>query len=544
MIRRRHNPLALPASDPLTLLQRITCAIIALFAVCLATVSAQSTPSAPTSPAASNNKAVVIVLRGVIDDYAAEVLRGHLTAARNMGAGTVIIHLDTPGGVVGATLDLTRYLRNLTDLRTIAFIDPIAYSAGTIVAVALDAIYMSPGAAMGDCAPIAATPTGVQTLGDAERAKVASPVVADMIASANRNGHDPEMLTAMVLHGRVLHAIQNPDTGSRRFVDPTTYARLIEDGYTALDGVPNPLDGPDTLLTVDNQIAERIGLSRGTFPSVEALANHLGLEIIATLEPTFGQRLVQWLNSAAIRGLLVTVFMVTMYLSFNTPGHGLPEAVCLTSLATIVIVPLMTGYASWIELVLILGGIALIALEIFVLTGTFIAGVVGTLSVLTGLVLTFVPRELPSSPGEWVPPALPSLPGTWTALQTGFLVVTVSMIAALLVGWWLSLYLPKLPYAGRLVLSGVTGQGGAGSVIADGSRETWPPTGAVAQAVTDLRPSGKAEFPDPDGPGLRTVQVVSDSGFVSRGTPVRVVGTEGPTILVRPASPPQSTETA
>ncbi|MFN4242949.1 MAG: NfeD family protein [Tepidisphaerales bacterium] len=487
----------------------------------------------PAEATAENRQAAVIRIQGVIDDYVKMVLEAHLEEARRRGAGTVIFHLDTPGGVVGATLDLTRMLRNLQDLRTVAFVDPIAYSAGTIFAVACDQIFMSPGAAMGDCAPIAVSPGGVQTLGEAERAKIASPVVADMIASANRNGYDPDMLAAMVLHGRVLHVVKNAETGSKRFVDPETYRRLLGEGYAPLPGVPDPLDGPDTLLTVDNVVAERIGLSRGTFPSLGALADHLGLEIVATLEPTFGQRVVQWLNSATVRGLLVTVFMVTMYLSFNTPGQGLPEAVCLTSLATLVIVPLLTGYASWIELLLILGGIALIALEIFVLTGTLVAGIAGVVSVLLGLVLTFVPRELPTMPGEWAPPSLPSLPGTWSALQTGVIAVSVAMVAALLASWWLSAYLPRLPYARRLVLTGVAGEGGAGSVLGDGGREPWPPVGALAEAVTDLRPSGKAEFPDPDGPGVRTVQVVSDSGFVPKGSRVRVVATEGPTIVVR-----------
>jgi len=126
-------------------------------------------------------------------------------------------------------------------------------------------------------------------------------------------------------------------------------------------------------------------------------------------------------------------------------------------------------------------------------------------------------------------------------LQTGFVVVTFSMVAAMLAGWWLSFYLPKLPYGGRLILSGIAGQGGAGSVLAEGSRESWPPVGATAVAATDLRPSGNAEFPDPDGPGVRTSPVVSDSGFVSRGTPVRVVETAGARVLVRPIPPVAST---
>lgn len=507
-------------------------ALTALLSLAAATLAQSTSPAAPSTQ--PSKTAAVIRIQGTIDDYSMDVVASHIDLAISGGAKVLIFDFDTPGGGVGATLDMTRKLRGLQNVRTIAFINPTAYSAGAILAVAMDEIYMAPGAVIGDAAPIAVTATGIETLGEGERAKAASPIIADLYASAERNNHDPELLAAMVLHGRIIHALSNPTTGKLRFVDPSRTAELLKTGYAALPGVPDPLDAADTLLTVDNNIAQRIGLSRGTFPSLEALASANGWTIDKTLEPTFGQKLVQWLNSAPIRGLMVTAFMISMYLSFNTPGHGLPEAVCMTALATLVLVPLMTGYASWIELVLILVGIALIALEIFVITGTLIPGIIGVLFVLTGLVLTFVPRELPATPGQWTTPSLPSLPGTWAALQTGFTVVTLSMIASLIAGWILSYYLPKLPYAGRLILSGQAGLGGAGSVLSDGSREPWPPIGATAIATTDLRPSGNAEFPDPDGPGVRTAPVVSDSGFVSKGTPLKVIELQGARVLVRP----------
>jgi hypothetical protein len=84
--------------------------------------------------------------------------------------------------------------------------------------------------------------------------------------------------------------------------------------------------------------------------------------------------------------------------------------------------------------------------------------------------------------------------------------------------------------------------------IGDVAPDAAPPppataVGAPAVAATALRPSGNAEFPAPDGPGVRTSPVVSDSGFVSRGTPVRVVETAGARVLVRPI-PPVATTTA
>lgn len=519
--------------------------VLALVASAIAQSAVPATTRAadgvPTTQGVGSDQAPTAVIRiqGVIDDYAKDVVLAHLAQARKSGAKVIIFDIDTPGGAVGATLEMTRAVRAVNDAKTVAFIDPQAYSAGTIFAVALDEIYMAPESALGDCAPIMVTQTGLQTLGDAERAKLSSPVVADMYASASRNGHNPDVLAAMVLPGRVIHAVLSPE-GERKFTDDKGYRGLLDKGYKPIPGVPDPLDGTDTLLTLDNRSAEKVGLSRGTFASVEALAAAKGWAIQQTLEPTKGQLLVQWLNSTAVRGVLLTAFMITMYLSFNVPGHGLPEAVCLTALATLIIVPLLTGYASWLEIVLILLGIGLIALEIFVITGTVIPGLVGGCMVLVGLILTFVPKELPGSPGEWMPPTMPSMPQTWAALQTGLLVVAISLLVSMGGGLWVSRYLPRMPYGRKLILSAVSGQGGSVAAIADdapgATAHVWPAIGATAVCVSDLRPGGNAEFPDPDGPGFRSVAVISDSGFVAKGTPVRVREVEGARILVRPVA--------
>jgi membrane-bound serine protease (ClpP class) len=477
----------------------------------------------------------VIDLRGAIDDYAKQVLLEHIDQARKAGSKTIIFRLNTPGGALGPTLELTRTLRGISDLHTIAYIDPMAYSAGTIIAVACDEIVMAPESALGDCAPIAITDQGLQTLGEAERAKMASPVVADMYASAQRNGYDGELLAAMVIPSRVVHALRSPD-GHIRFADDKAVVDLLGDGYTKLEGVPDPLDSADTLLTLDNQLALKIGLSKANYPTVEALALARNLTLTQTLSPTSGQKIVQFLNSSAVRGILVTVFMISLYLAFQTPGHGLPEAVALFSLATLIVVPLMTGYASWFEIMLILVGIALIAVEAFLVTGTIIPGLAGAGLLILGIVLTFVPRDTPG--GQWSLPSMPSSPQTWTALESGFTITVIALLAGLVACIVISQYLPRLPIANRLVLADNSGLTQAGGVLPNDPAAAWPPIGTTATAVTDLRPSGNAEFPNPVGPGTRTIPVVSDSGYVNKGTPLTVTDVQGSRVLVRPAAIP------
>ncbi|HEV8292588.1 MAG TPA: hypothetical protein VGP94_11725, partial [Tepidisphaeraceae bacterium] len=104
--------------------------------------------TSPPPPSLADNlqpqAAAVIPIRGEINDYSRDAFLRRLTKARALGAKVIIIQLDTPGGLVTSALDISRTIRGLRDLRTIAFIDNKAYSAGAMIAVACDEIVMVP----------------------------------------------------------------------------------------------------------------------------------------------------------------------------------------------------------------------------------------------------------------------------------------------------------------------------------------------------------------------------------------------------------------
>jgi membrane-bound serine protease (ClpP class) len=191
----------------------------------------------------------------------------------------------------------------------------------------------------------------------------------------------------------------------------------------------------------------------------------------------------------------------------------------------------MTGYAQWWEIVAILIGIGLLALEIFVIPGFGLAGLLGIALILGGLTLTFVAPE----PGR-SPLSLPRLPMTWNSLQQGLLVVVTGLFSSLLLSWWLSRYLPRLPYLNKLILTTTVGSesGMVGSLTNIDPNELAPAIGATGLAVTDLRPGGSAQFTDAAG-GRHIVSVVCDCGYVTRGTLLIVREVAGNHIVVRPA---------
>ena len=109
----------------------------------------------------------------------------------------MVIELDTPGGELMATLELTNLIRSQAPANTIAWINPFAFSAGTILALSAREIITSPEATFGDAAPV----TGLGPLPAAERAKIESPLLAEVTEAARRRTYDEKLVQAFVSVG-------------------------------------------------------------------------------------------------------------------------------------------------------------------------------------------------------------------------------------------------------------------------------------------------------------------------------------------------------
>lgn len=508
--------------------------IFVLLAAMMVSISAlaQTAPStAPATTTASriSSKAVVVALRGEIDDYNKKALIKRFAEARSLGADTVIVQINTYGGLVTSGLEISQFIKRQNDLHTIAYVDEKAISAGAMIAIACDEIVMQPGSRLGDCAPIVMSETGLQTLGAAERAKAESPILQDFYDSAVRNGYDPLLVQSMVSVGRTVHWVEN-SAGERKFVDEKEFAKFSEQGWKPVPGVRDPIDAEHELLTVGPDLASKLGLAKAIESSPQSLSATRGLTILANLEPSTGEELIQLFSSRSFRAILTTIFLISLYFALWHPGHGMPEVLALTTLSLLVGVPLLTGYAQWWEIVAILIGLVLIALEIFVIPGFGVTGITGIILVLFGLTMTWVGSEPVSIPG-----VLPRLSGTWTALQQGLLIVVGGMICSLLLWFWLQRYLPSLPYFNKLILTTTTGALDVRGTENEkaGTSASWPAIGSHGRATTDLRPGGTAAFHDPATNDSQMTDVVSDSGFVRAGSEVVVREVQGNRVVVR-----------
>jgi membrane-bound serine protease (ClpP class) len=483
----------------------------------------------PASIGPTPTPAAVVRLEGKIDDYTRDAFIKRFNWAKSGGAKVIIVDLDTYGGLVTAGLDLSRFLKSQTDVRTVAYIGEKAISAGAMIALACDEIVMAAGAQIGDCAPIAMKDDGtIQSLGDTERAKSESPILEDFRDSAVRNGYDPLLVQSMVSVKIAVHWVQGP-TGERRFVDAKTLGTLAALGWAEVQDadVPSPVDSDMSLLTVRGKTALKLGLARGNAPSYAALASTRNYALRATYAPNAVDGLIEWLNYPLIRMLLIVVFALALYAAVHAPGHGLAEIIAVLALALLVGVPLLTGYGQWWEIVVIVIGIVLLGLEIFVLPGFGLPGILGILMIVFGLIMTFVGSE-PAGPG-----LLPRLEGTWANLRSGLAMVATALASSMVLSMWLRRFLPKLPYLNRLILTTTTGNIDAPPTAAN-LPEYRPIVGAIGEAISELKPGGSAAFLDPITGQTRAFSVVSDVGYIPRGTRLAVQNNSDNRIVVRP----------
>ena len=132
------------------------------------------TPSVASAvPAARQSQNVaVLTIEGPINAMTARAIERRLRAAEDAGADAVVIELDTPGGEVGAVLEICNTIKSSSIPNTVAWIRPDAYSGGAIIALACREIVASDPASMGDALPIQIGPGGLQALPEAERQKI------------------------------------------------------------------------------------------------------------------------------------------------------------------------------------------------------------------------------------------------------------------------------------------------------------------------------------------------------------------------------------
>ena len=433
---------------------------------------AQPTASQDTVASPQKNIIYIAPIKGVIDLGLAPFIERVLTEAKNKQAAAVVLDINTFGGRVDAAVQIRDALLN-SSVRTIAFIDKRAISAGALISLAAETIVMSPGGTIGAATPVqsGSSPKNSETSSE----KTISYVRKEFGSTAE----------------------------SRK--RPTLIAEAMVDSDVVIPGLSEK--GKLLTLTTEEALKFKIADLRAT--SIDALLKDLNIPNpeLRTLAPNWAEEVVRFLTHPVLSSLLVSVAMLGIFLELRTPGFGVPGILGISSLSLFMWGHWLVQLAGWEELLLALIGVFLFALELFVLPGFGIAGILGLLALLGALVLSTVGT---GSHSGFV---------LWAVARTGLSLVVAFVLSAIFIK-----YLPKLPIGRKLVLSTEL-DAARGYSSAPASDYQW--LGRTGVAHSALRPAGIADFQ-----GHR-LDVVSDGEFIDPGALIRVTHVDGNRIVVQ-----------
>ncbi len=434
---------------------------------------------AQPAPAGGGVRPVVYVvsIEGTIDLGQAPYLKRVLDEARSQHAAAVILDINTFGGRVDAAVQMRDALLE-SEVRTIAFVNKRAISAGALISLASHTIAMGGGGTLGAATPVQVSGSGGGAIPVEE--KTVSYVRKEFRATAEARNRPPLLAEAMV----------DADVQVADVVDKGKLLTLTTDEALRLKVADFRADNLQ-------QVLERAGLA--------------GAELRQT-QPNWAENVVRVLTQPLVASLLVTVAMLGIIIEIRTPGFGFPGALGLASLGLVLWGHWLAQLAGMEEALLVLGGLVLLAIEVLVIPGFGIAGLLGIAALVAGLVMGMT--------GE----------GNTAQLIT---LVAVRLVFSVLVAIGLSLlalrFLTHLPGGRRLILDTQldAGHGWASPPPED---LQWLGRRGVAHSV--LRPSGIADI---DGHRL---DVVSDGEMIDAGRPIEVVRVDGNRIVVRELNVP------
>jgi len=488
-------------------------------------------------------RAWLIPIHGDIEPSTAAFVRREARRALAQGVDYLIFEIDTFGGRVDATLQITSFITSVRNARTIAWITPsetsigVSWSAGALIAFACEYIFMAPGTSIGAAAPVLAGPEGATAAGE----KTVAAVRSQMAALAEMNGHPVGLGLAMVdFDVELWEVVVNGET---RAVTSDELLRMERD---VVGGMP---------------VIERVGLisERGKLLSLTAgEAYHYGLiaELIDSREnlllaigaageltesfPSAADSIVSFLTSGPVQGVLILIGLVLIFLELQSPGFGIPGIAGVMSFLLVFGSSALLGRVDSLEIILFLIGLGLLAIEIFVLPGFGVVGISGV--VLIGLSLVLSMQDF----------VIPRFDWEWQVLGRNALIVFISFVASIFGIVIIALAGPKIRMFDRIMLkAAITGTAGGPDPDSPAMKayEASRPAGTTYFAhsgmasedeevflalvgkigITDsvLRPAGRALIDD------RIYTVEADGEFIEEGKSVVVTRVRGNRIIVR-----------
>lgn len=423
---------------------------------------------------AAQAKVFVVPIESEIDNRAARHFSLAQRQASEAGADILVVKLNTFGGALDAA-DSIRTALLRCPLPTVAFVDVNAASAGALIALACDSVYMAPAASMGSA-------TVVNGAGEPMPEKYQSYMSTIMRATAEHHGRRAEGDSCVW----------------RR--DPAIAASMVN---------------PEESVSLTARQAVACGYADGIAPDLDAVLADLQRsgEEVQYYQSSLTDDILGFLSNAAVRAVLIMLIIGGLYMEMHTPGLGFAGAVASVAAILYFLPGLIIGtMPAWVVLCLI-AGVVLIALEIFVVPGFGVTGIAGIIAVAVALTGVMTTSD-----------AVTGIDDLGAILRSVGIVAIGAVAAAALVLYLTSSRGPKVFRRHTELMTELTVD--KGFIGVDLSPRQY--IGAVATTLTEMRPAGKIQIGD------QTFDAVSTGEFIGRRRKVQVVRYENAQLYVTP----------
>ncbi len=421
---------------------------------------------------AQKSRVMLMEIKSEIDPRTNRYVELALKHAESIQADVVIIEMDTYGGIL---TDAKEIVDKIMDFKKPiwVYINSDAASAGALIAIACDSIYMSPGASIGAATVVNAT-------GEKAPDKYQSYMRSIMRSTAEENGRNPRIAEGMVDERIVIEGIKKEGE-----VITFSTAEAMQHGFC--EAKVNSIE----------EILQRNGIT--------------GYELIK-FELSGTERIIAFFLNPFISGLLILIIVGGLWFELQTPGVGFPLAAAVTALILYLVPYYLNGLAANWEILALFAGVALILVELFVLPGFGLAGMAGIVLTVGSLILIMINNDVFDF--EFVPAAE--------------LMYAVAATLGGIVGGIILLFAGGVRLADSRVFKRIalttTQETSEGFVVKPAPE---PLKGKRGVAYTVLRPSGKVMIDD------KIYDAYTRGEYIEKGDAIEVLDDETSSLRVR-----------
>lgn len=422
-----------------------------------------------------------VPIKGTIDLGLPPFIKRVISIAEKDNASAIIFEINTFGGRVDAATQIKDAILG-SKVPTIAFINRRAISAGALISLSCEKIYMTEGGLLGAA-------TAVDMSGKKGSEKVISFMREEMASTAEKRGRNTEIARGMV-------------------DEELMFTHLVIKGDSI---IVNDIEGrkEGKLISLTTEQALKYNISDGKAETLNELINLLGYSELVLKEniENWSEKLVRFLTNPVVASLLTTFGFLGILFELQSPGWGIPGVVGLICLILSLSASYIAQLATISDMLLIIAGFSLIMLEAFVIPGFGVVGISGIGIVVYGLYLLLIPN---------VPVGEEVLSNATDGFMIGLLgaIIGIYLLLKLMVKtkFWKQLTAP----GSQKKEDGYTNSFGWESLIDQ-----------IGVADTDLHPSGWVRVED------KRFFMISEGDFIEKGSSVKILSVDGNRVLVK-----------